>query len=151
MKSMITLLLVSDLIVLHLISVMNDMFEVSGGSTAGCVLANRLSTSPNTTVFLIERGPLADTRASHVPLLSSDFASDGSRTYRRQSEFQPEIGTSIEFRPRCLGCLCGSGGIFGRTNVMNYAVLPINLYILNVVQRNSLVLEFGYYQRRQAP
>jgi hypothetical protein len=40
------------------------------GGTAGCVLANRLSADPNTTVLLLERGPIVDTWASGVPLLS---------------------------------------------------------------------------------
>ena len=31
----------------------------AGGGTAGCVLANRLSQSPDTTVLFVERGPLA--------------------------------------------------------------------------------------------
>lgn len=68
----------------------------TGGGTAGCVLANRLSASPNTAVLLVERGPLADSWASRVPLLSSDFASNGSRTQKRQSDYQPELGRPIE-------------------------------------------------------
>ena len=66
-----------------------------GGGTAGCVLANRLSQSPDVSVLLIERGPLAESWASRVPLLSSDFASDGSRTQTRISEHQSQIGRSI--------------------------------------------------------
>lgn len=68
----------------------------SGGGTAGCVLANRLSASPDKTVLLIERGPIADSWASRVPLLSSDFSSDGSRSQKRMSEYQPELGRPIE-------------------------------------------------------
>lgn len=60
------------------------------------VLANRLSTNPNTKVLLVERGPLADSWASRVPLFSSDFASDGSRTMKRMSECQEELGRPIE-------------------------------------------------------
>jgi len=60
------------------------------------VLANRLSAISNTTVLLVERGPLADTWASRVPLLSSDFASDGSRTQLRTSEYQPKTGHTYE-------------------------------------------------------
>ncbi|KAF8552441.1 alcohol oxidase [Imleria badia] len=55
-------------------------YIVVGGGTAGCVIANRLSQDPKHCVLLVERGPLADSWASRVPLLSSDFASDGSRT-----------------------------------------------------------------------
>ncbi len=75
-----------------------DIFSVSreGGGTAGCVLANRLSASPENTVLLIERGPVADSWASRVPLLSSDFSSDGTRSQKRMSEYQPELGRSLE-------------------------------------------------------
>lgn len=62
-----------------LYDVTNDSYLLGGG-TAGCVIANRLSQNPKHHVLLVERGPLADSWASRVPLLSSDFASDGSRT-----------------------------------------------------------------------
>ncbi|KAH7918641.1 alcohol oxidase [Leucogyrophana mollusca] len=79
-------------------------YIVVGGGTAGCVLANRLSADPTTTVLLIERGPLADSWASTVPLLSSDFASDGSHTSKTKSVFQHEIGRPIDlFTGRALG------------------------------------------------
>lgn len=70
--------------------------QLLGGGTAGCVLANRLSVSPNTNVLLVERGPLSDGWASRVPLLSSDFMSNGSCTMVRKSEYQPELGRSID-------------------------------------------------------
>lgn len=71
-------------------------YIIVGGGTAGCVLANRLSAMSNTTVLLVERGPLADSWASRVPLFSSDFASNGSRTQLRTTEHQPETGHSYE-------------------------------------------------------
>jgi choline dehydrogenase len=74
----------------------NVASSFSGGGTAGCVLANRLSAIPNTTVLLVERGPLGDTWGSRVPLLSSDFASNGSRTQLRTSEHQAETGQTYE-------------------------------------------------------
>ena len=40
---------------------------------------------------VVERGPVADTWASRVPLFSSDFASDGSRTIKRTMEPQREL------------------------------------------------------------
>ncbi|KAH9848220.1 alcohol oxidase [Lenzites betulinus] len=66
-------------------------YIVVGGGTAGCVLANRLSAAPTTRVLLVERGPVADTWASRVPLFSSDFASDGTRTVRRTMVPQTQL------------------------------------------------------------
>ncbi|KAI0819755.1 alcohol oxidase [Trametes gibbosa] len=66
-------------------------YVVVGGGTAGCVLANRLSAAPSARVLLVERGPVADTWASRVPLFSSDFASDGTRTLRRTMEVQRHL------------------------------------------------------------
>lgn len=89
-------------------------FIVVGGGTAGCVLANRLSADSSKTVLLVERGPRADTWAARVPLFSSDFASDGSRTLKRDSEVQPEAGRSF---------MLVSGGALGgstRVNQMLY-------------------------------
>ncbi|KAF9448446.1 GMC oxidoreductase [Macrolepiota fuliginosa MF-IS2] len=71
-------------------------YIIVGGGASGCVLANRLSVSCDKTVLLIERGPVADSWASRVPLLSSDFSSDGSRSQTRMSEYQPELGRPIE-------------------------------------------------------
>ncbi|KAJ3843458.1 alcohol oxidase [Lentinula raphanica] len=71
-------------------------FIIVGGGTAGAVLANRLSAQETNKVLLIERGPVADNWASRVPLLSSDFASDGSRTRRVLSTLQNNLGRPIE-------------------------------------------------------
>ena len=48
-----------------------------------------------------------------MPLLSSDFASDGSRTQTRVSEYQPEIGRAIN--------LC-TGSILGGTSRINQMI-----------------------------
>ncbi|EIW79544.1 alcohol oxidase [Coniophora puteana RWD-64-598 SS2] len=56
-------------------------YIVVGGGTAGCVLANRLTQDPDVTVLLIERGGVQNNFISRVPLLSSHFASDGSRSH----------------------------------------------------------------------
>ncbi|KAF9467112.1 alcohol oxidase [Collybia nuda] len=68
-------------------------YIICGGGTAGCVLANRLSANPSTRVLVVERGPIADSWTSRVPLFSSDFASDGSRTYIRPSESQGKLAS----------------------------------------------------------
>lgn len=49
-----------------------------------------------------------------MPLLSSNFASDGSRTQTRVSEHQPEIGRSIDL---CTGSTLGGSS---RINQMVY-------------------------------
>ncbi|RPD76871.1 alcohol oxidase [Lentinus tigrinus ALCF2SS1-7] len=52
-------------------------YIVVGGGTAGCVLASRLSEDGDVSVLLLEQGPVADTWASRVPLLSGNmFAKD---------------------------------------------------------------------------
>ncbi|PCH36941.1 GMC oxidoreductase [Wolfiporia cocos MD-104 SS10] len=79
-------------------------FIIVGGGTAGCVLANRLSADPAVKVLLLERGPRADSWAARVPLFSSDFASDGSRTLRVASKEQNQLGRSLLlFTGRALG------------------------------------------------
>ncbi|KIP07165.1 hypothetical protein PHLGIDRAFT_30130 [Phlebiopsis gigantea 11061_1 CR5-6] len=55
-------------------------YIIIGGGTAGCVLANRLSQDATVSVLLIERGGVKNTFVSRIPLLSSHFASDGSRS-----------------------------------------------------------------------
>nr|VWO94946.1 Alcohol oxidase [Ganoderma boninense] len=47
-------------------------YIVVGGGTAGCTLASRLTEDPSVTVLLIERGPVADTWGSRVPLISAN-------------------------------------------------------------------------------
>ncbi|KZT04394.1 GMC oxidoreductase [Laetiporus sulphureus 93-53] len=61
---------------------LEDVYDyiVVGGGTAGCVLASRLSEDESATVLLVERGGVQDSWIARVPLLSSHFASDGSRS-----------------------------------------------------------------------
>lgn len=42
-------------------------------------------------MLVVERGPVSDSWASRVPLFSSDFASDGTRTIRRTMVAQKEL------------------------------------------------------------
>ena len=76
-----------------------------GGGTAGCVLANRLSEDPNTTVLVVERGSVLDGCASKVPLFSADFASDGSRTRKTESLPVPNLNNKqiMTYRGNVLG------------------------------------------------
>lgn len=58
------------------------LHDHSTGGTAGCVLAARLSEDPTVNVLLLERGPVVDTFASRVPLLSIDFRPPTSPSYK---------------------------------------------------------------------
>ena len=78
------------------------------------MLTNCLSQSPDVTVLLVERGLVSDSWASRVPLFSSDFASNSSRTQTRVTKHQPEIGRSIKL---CTGSVLGGSS---RINVMIY-------------------------------
>ena len=57
------------------------------GGTAGCCLAARLTESSLVSVLLIERGPVADTWANSVPMISANvYAKDA---LARQSKTEP--------------------------------------------------------------
>lgn len=57
---------------------------------------NQLSAPPENMVLLVERGPVANNWISRVPLLSSVFSSDGTRSQKSVSEYQPNLGRSME-------------------------------------------------------
>ncbi|KAH9926550.1 alcohol oxidase [Epithele typhae] len=48
-------------------------YIIVGGGTAGCVLASRLSEDPGVSVLVIEQGPVSNTWASRVPLISGNI------------------------------------------------------------------------------
>ncbi|KAJ7642736.1 alcohol oxidase [Mycena polygramma] len=75
------------------VSDLHDNYDyiIVGGGTAGCVLANRLSQNAGVSVLLLERGGVQDTWISRVPLFSSHFASDGSRSWVTQSTAQAHV------------------------------------------------------------
>lgn len=54
--------------------------RVSGGGTAGCVLANRLSQDPSVSVLVIERGGVNNGWITRIPFLSMQFVFGGSST-----------------------------------------------------------------------
>ncbi|KAH8114085.1 alcohol oxidase [Phellopilus nigrolimitatus] len=86
-------------------------YIIIGGGTAGCVLANRLSSDPSISVLLVEKGVAENTWVSKVPLFSTDFTSVGERTYRRDSLPQKFVGG----RPQELF----SGKVLGGTSRIN--------------------------------
>ncbi|KAF8055869.1 alcohol oxidase [Lyophyllum atratum] len=64
-------------------------YIVVGGGTAGCCLAARLSKNVSTTVLLIERGPVADSWANAVPMISGNVYEQDSLA--RQSKAEPLV------------------------------------------------------------
>lgn len=51
------------------------------GGTAGCALAAHLSQNPAVTVLLLERGPLVDSWASRVPIISANYRDASAPKY----------------------------------------------------------------------
>ncbi|RYP16771.1 hypothetical protein DL767_010137 [Monosporascus sp. MG133] len=60
-------------------------YIIVGAGTAGCAVASCLSQDPNVTVLVIEKGPVQDSWAARVPLLSCDIA-ESLTTIHRFSE-----------------------------------------------------------------
>ncbi|KAL6304531.1 GMC oxidoreductase [Sparassis latifolia] len=85
-------------------------YVIVGGGTAGCVLANRLSEDKSVTVLVLERGGVQDGWITRIPLFSSHFASDGSRTRVWKSTPQAHAGNRI-FE------LCGGNCLGGASKV----------------------------------
>ncbi|KAG8221334.1 GMC oxidoreductase [Butyriboletus roseoflavus] len=67
-------------------------YIIIGGGTAGCVIANRLSKDPGVSVLLLERGGVKGGWFSSIPLLSTHFVSDGSRSRVLRSTPQKHLG-----------------------------------------------------------
>ncbi|KAF8216592.1 alcohol oxidase [Mycena galopus ATCC 62051] len=99
------------------LSALRDNYDyiIVGGGTAGCVLANRLSQNVGISVLLLERGGVQNTWVSRVPLFSSHFASDGSRSWVTKSTAQPHVDNR-EIEIIGGNCLGGSS----RINAMLY-------------------------------
>jgi choline dehydrogenase len=89
---------------------------LSLGGTGGSVVASRLSEDPHVRILLIERGPLVDTWASHVPLLSADFNGPAAPVYRWRADVDP----SATVRPD--GIEMFSGKAFGGTSKVNASI-----------------------------
>ncbi|KAH9928845.1 GMC oxidoreductase [Fomitopsis serialis] len=90
-------------------------YIIVGGGTAACVLANRLSEDESVSVLVVERGDVKDGFISRVPLLSSHFASDGSRS--RLWESTPQAHVNDRVFQMAAGCSLGGSS---KINAMLY-------------------------------
>lgn len=81
------------------------MVWTQGGGTAGCVLANRLSSDPSVSVLLVERGSAHDTWAARVPLFSNPFSPIPAPFDKQSSVADAALGgrTQDLFNGRALG------------------------------------------------
>ncbi|KAL0469282.1 hypothetical protein QR685DRAFT_572307 [Neurospora intermedia] len=72
----------------HAANIHDQTFDyiIVGGGTAGCVLASRLSESPNVSVLLLEKGRVCDNFLSRIPLLSQNFEFPFLQSVRRDSD-----------------------------------------------------------------
>ncbi|KAI0633939.1 alcohol oxidase [Trametes polyzona] len=80
-------------------------YIIVGGGTAGCVLASRLSEDPSVSVLVIEQGPVADTWASRVPLISGNPYRSGTVAATWWARPMPQVdGRSLQvMRGEALG------------------------------------------------
>src|SRR3979490_2098920 len=82
----------------------NETFEfdyvIVGAGSAGCVLANRLSTDGKNSVLLLEAGPKDTTLWIHVPLGYGMLFKAKSVNWMYQTEPEPGLGGRQVFQPR---------------------------------------------------
>jgi choline dehydrogenase len=75
-------------------------YIIVGAGSAGCVLANRLSEDPQTTVLLIEAGPRDTHFWIHVPLGYGKLFTKSEVNWGYESEPEPAVGGRRIFTPR---------------------------------------------------
>ncbi|KZO97735.1 GMC oxidoreductase [Calocera viscosa TUFC12733] len=90
-------------------------YIVVGGGTSGCVIASRLSESPDVRVLLLERGPVSDTFLSRVPLISTNFARANSPNYR----WLPRAQENMKVDDSHADMAMVSGKVLGGTSRIN--------------------------------
>src|ERR1700716_3668738 len=82
----------------------NDIFEfdyvIVGAGSAGCVLANRLSTDGKNSVLLLEAGPKDTNLWIHVPLGYGKLFKAKAVNWMYQTEPEPGLNGRTVFQPR---------------------------------------------------
>ncbi|KAK3402381.1 hypothetical protein B0T20DRAFT_370716 [Sordaria brevicollis] len=71
-------------------------YVIVGGGTAGCVLASRLSETPNVSVLLLEKGQICDNFLSRIPLLSQNYEFPFLQSVLRMTQRDPYNGRPTE-------------------------------------------------------
>jgi choline dehydrogenase len=87
-------------------------FVIIGGGSAGCVLANRLSTDPRNRVLLIEAGGDGKSFLTSMPAGYGKTANEFGHSWHYHGEPEPSIGNRRMLLPRGRG-LGGSSNING--------------------------------------
>lgn len=100
-------------------------FVIVGASPSGCVLANRLTDDPGTTVLLLEAGP-EPTYFNDVPLLSL-LIFETEYNWKYESQYNPKVCRSMNSKTcpwpngRCIGGgTCINAMIYTRGNKRDY-------------------------------
>ena len=92
-------------------------YIIVGAGSAGCVLANRLSADPGTSVLLIEAGPTDTNFWIHIPLGYGKNVNNPAVNWCYQGEPEPYCRNQASYLPR--GRVLGgsssiNGMVYGR-------------------------------------
>src|SRR5262245_40870998 len=98
-------------------------YIIVGGGTAGCLLANRLSADPNTTVLLLEAGGKDDYLWIHIPVGYLYCMGNPRTDWCFKTEVEPGLGGRAINYPRGKvlgGCSSINGMIYMRGQACDY-------------------------------